>query len=132
MHVAITGASGLVGSNLASFLSTGGHAVSRMVRPGYGAKSGDVFWDPKTGSVESGKLEGIDAIVHLAGENLFGLWTASKRRRIRESRVQATRLLCESLSKLERKPKVFLSASAVGYYGDRGAERLNENSTMGK
>ena len=131
MHVAITGASGLVGSSLASFLSTGGHSVSRMIRPGHGAKSGDVFWDPKTGSIESGKLEGIDAVVHLAGENLFGLWTESKRRRIRESRVQATQLLCQSLAKLERKPKVFLSASAVGFYGDRGAERLNEDSTMG-
>jgi uncharacterized protein len=131
MHVLISGASGLIGSALAPFLTTGGHRVTRLVRSRGATPSDEAAWDPDTGEIDRTKLAGLDAVVHLAGENLFGLWTEAKRRRLRASRIEATRRLCESLSCMEQPPKVFLSASAVGYYGDRGEERLDEDARQG-
>lgn len=130
MRIAVTGASGLVGSALAPFLTTGGHEVHRLVRKTPGA--GEIGWDPAEGKLEAADLEGFDAIVHLAGENIAaGRWTARQKQKIRDSRVQGTRLLAETLARLERPPKVFVSASAIGIYGDRGDEILDEQSSAG-
>ena len=92
----------------------------------------EVSWDPAKGTIDAGKLEGFDAVVHLAGENIAGgRWTEQRKARIRDSRVQGTRLLCEALAKLANKPKTLISASAIGYYGERGDEILDESSPPG-
>lgn len=132
MNIAVTGASGLVGSALVPFLSTGGHRVVRVVRsvpkPGEDA----VHWDPQTGQLDPASLEGLDAVVHLAGENIAaGRWTAEQKARIQDSRVKSTGLLCETLAKLSQPPKVLVCASAIGYYGNRGDETLYEDSPAG-
>lgn len=130
MDVCITGASGLVGSTLTAFLTTGGHKVSPFVRKA--AKPGDIFWNPAENKIDAAALEGKSAVVHLAGEGIAsGRWTAAKKARIRDSRVVGTRLLCETLAKLKNPPKVLVSASAIGYYGDRADEELIETSTPG-
>lgn len=129
MHVAVTGASGLVGSTLLPLLSTGRHQVTRLVRRAAG--EGEATWDPASG-VEPSALEGVDAVVHLAGENIAAArWTAAAKQRIRDSRVQGTRVLSETLSRSPRPPKVLVSASAIGFYGNRGDEELTEDSAAG-
>lgn len=131
MIVAVTGATGLVGSTLVPFLTQSGHEVRRLVRRAARAPD-EVRWDPAAGTLDAAALEGVDAVVHLAGENIAsGRWTAAKMQRIRESRVGGTRLLAEGLAKLERKPRVVVCASAIGFYGDRGAEELTEASAPG-
>ena len=131
MHVAITGSSGLVGSVLVPFLTTGGHQVTRLVRRVVQG-DGEARWDPNSGFANPDALEGIDAVVHLAGENIAdGRWNAKRKAAIRDSRVDGTRNLCEALAKLERKPKVLVCASAIGYYGDRGDEVLDESASPG-
>ena len=132
LHVLVTGASGRVGSALVPFLTTGGHRVSRLVRSTPHPGQGEIPWYPETGSIATPALEGVDAVVHLAGENIAtGRWTAEKKAKIRASRVQGTRLLCEALAQLVHPPRVLVSASAIGYYGDRGAEGLHEASRPG-
>jgi ligand-binding SRPBCC domain-containing protein len=127
MKIAITGATGLVGSALTPFLTTGGHAVTRI-----GRREADVRWDPAAGVLDAERLEGQDAVVHLAGENIAARrWNAEQKARIRDSRVQGTRLLAGTLAKLRQPPRVLVSASAIGYYGDRGDEVLNEASPPG-
>ncbi len=128
LHVAVTGASGLLGSALLPFLTTGGHRVTRMVRGKAG--EGEVGWDPASGWIDAERLEGVDAVVHLAGENVGARWTAGRKRRMVESRVNGTRLLATTLSQLRRPPRVLLSASGVGAYGDRGDEVLTESSAI--
>jgi len=133
--VAVTGASGLVGSALVTGLTSAGHRVVRVVR-GAGAASvaGQRLarWDPASGALEPSALAGADAVVHLAGESVAGgRWTEAKKRRIRSSRVDVTRRLAEALLRLERPPRLLVSASAVGYYGDRGSEILREDSAPG-
>jgi len=130
MHVAVTGASGLVGRNLCAFLSTAGHRVTRIVRrPG----PDDVGWDPMQGRLDPAALEGVDAVVHLAGESILGLrWTAAKKRAIRESRVRGTRLLADTFAKMASPPATLVSASAVGFYGDRPDEVVDESSAPGQ
>jgi len=135
MNFVITGSTGLVGSALVPFLETRGHGVTRLLRPSTGvqAKENDVQWDPAATRVDSTALEGRDVVVHLAGDNIAsGRWTAAKKARIRDSRVQGTRVLCEAIAKLSQPPKAVLCASAVGFYGDRGEEVLDESSTPGK
>ncbi len=132
--VAVTGSTGLIGSALGPRLAAGGHSVVRLVRGPSAAAPGErrARWDPDTGAIEPG-LAGVDAIVHLAGENVAGgRWTEARKRRIRESRVEATRRLCETLARLPSPPRVLVCASAIGYYGDRGDEVLREESAPGE
>ena len=131
MRVAITGASGLIGNRLSSFLSENGHEVLALVRRN--ARSTDeVSWDPAGGHIDVDRLEGIDAVVHLAGENIAGgRWTTARKAAIRDSRVHGTRTLCDGLRRLDRRPRVLVSASAIGFYGDRGDEALTEESASG-
>lgn len=131
MHVAITGASGLVGSALAPLLTTGGHTVTRFVRRS--PKSGEAEWNPERGEVDAATLSSADAVVHLAGDNIAdGRWNRAKKQRILESRVQGTRAVAESIAKLENRPKTLVCASAIGWYGSRGDEWLDETSTSGE
>jgi uncharacterized protein (TIGR01777 family) len=131
MKVLVTGATGLVGRHLVPFLTTQGHEVFRLVRT-EPREANDIAWDPQTGMVLAARLEGLDAVVHLAGENIgHGRWTAAMKERIRASRVNGTQLLCETLAALQQKPKTLVCASAIGYYGDRGAEPMTEESTRG-
>lgn len=131
LSVAITGSSGLIGNSLLHFLTTGGHNVHRVVRHDPGPE--DIHWSPSEGTIDATAFEGLDAVVHLAGEPLIGArWTDEKKKRIRESRAKGTRLLSEALAKLNQPPKVLVSASAIGYYGDRGDEELAEDSAPGQ
>ncbi len=127
MKVAITGASGLLGTALTTALTADGHTVVPVSRTRRDADT--VVWNPRKGEIEADKLEGVDAVVHLAGENVFGLrWTQEKKERILASRVAGTELVAKTLAGLEKKPSVLVSASAIGYYGDRGDEILTEAS----
>jgi len=129
--VAISGASGLVGSQLGPFLTTGGHTVRRLVRSRPVGER-EILWDPASGVVEAKKLNDVDAVIHLAGETVFGPWTTAKKRRIHDSRAGGTRLLAEALAELDDPPSTFVSASAVGYYGDRGDEVVTEETPSGE
>lgn len=130
MRVAVTGASGLIGSAVVAALSGRGDEVVRLVRPG--SRGSGIRWDPASGQIDTPALEGLDAVVHLAGESIAALWTESRKRRILDSRVQGTSLLATSLGKLQRPPKVFVSASAIGYYGDHPAgEPVDESAPKG-
>lgn len=132
--VAVSGASGLVGRRLCAFLTTGGHRVRRLVRHltrGASADSDAIRWDPKEGSIDADALEGIDAVVHLAGESIASRWSEAKRRRILESRVRGTDLLARTLARLRRPPRVLVAASAVGFYGPRDAEPIDEETPSG-
>ncbi|MBC8353127.1 MAG: TIGR01777 family protein [Planctomycetes bacterium] len=130
MQIAITGSSGLVGSALVPFLTTGGHSVTRLVRRE--AAEGEVTWDPQAGSFDASPLDGIDAVVHLAGENIAASrWNPRVKQRMRDSRVVATRTLCEGLAKMSAPPKALICASAIGFYGDRGEEFLDEKAHPG-
>jgi uncharacterized protein (TIGR01777 family) len=131
MRIMLTGSNGLIGRALLPFLASDGHHVVRLVRSQTQAGDGQVLWDPAAGAIDTEKLEGLDAVVHLAGETIVGRWTAQKKARILESRAQGTRLLSESLVQRTNPPKVFASASAIGFYGDRGDEIVNESSPPG-
>jgi uncharacterized protein (TIGR01777 family) len=129
MNVLISGATGMIGSALTRELERGGHRVSRLTRSPRGGN--DIRWDPDAGTID-GSLEGHHAVVHLAGESIAeGRWTPSRKERIMQSRKKGTRLLAEKISALPTPPEVLVSASAVGYYGDRGDEVLREDSSPG-
>ncbi len=129
MNVLISGATGLIGSALIPELEAGGHGVTRLSRSQSGPDT--IRWDPEAGTIE-GDLEGTEAVVHLAGESIAqGRWSPQKKQQILDSRVKGTRLLAEKISGLPTPPKVMVSASAVGYYGDRGEEVLKEESSPG-
>jgi uncharacterized protein (TIGR01777 family) len=131
MKVLVTGSTGLIGTALIELLRTEGHSPVRLRRGGR-ADAGDIFWNPDKGEIDSSSLEGFDAVVHLAGENIAsGRWTPERKRSILDSRVKGTSLLAKSLAQLQRPPKVLVSSSAIGYYGDRGEEVLTEDSPAG-
>jgi uncharacterized protein (TIGR01777 family) len=132
MHVLVTGSTGLVGSALLPALTHSGHRVTRLVRSQPRSGEAAVRWDPAAGTVDVAGLVGLDAVVHLAGENIASArWTPEQKAKIRDSRVKGTQLLCQSLAQLAQPPKVLVCASAIGYYGDRGAEVLREDSAPG-
>ena len=133
MKVLVSGSTGFIGSALLRDLAGEGHVVTRLVRRSPGEKGDGVPWNPSAATVDPGGLEGHDAVVHLAGENLAdSSWSPEKKARIRTSRVEGTRMLCGSLARLKHPPGVLVCASAVGYYGDRGREILREDSPPGK
>ena len=130
MKVLVSGATGLVGVGLVGLLQARGDQVLRLTR---GSVPGRISWNPQAGVLDPQALEGLDAVVHLAGENIAGgRWTPARKQRIRESRVQGTRLLCERLAQLRQRPAVLACASAIGYYGDRGEEELREDCPPGQ
>jgi uncharacterized protein (TIGR01777 family) len=130
MRVVISGSSGLIGRALAITLSARGDEVTALVRRS--PHAGEARWDPVSGSIDAGALEGADAVVHLAGAGIGDKrWSTARRHEIVSSRVQATTLLAQTLAGLDQPPSVLVSASAVGYYGDRGDEELTEDSRSG-
>lgn len=130
MRVAITGASGFVGTSLVGELARAGHAVLTVGRARRSGPQPDIKWDAAT-TLDAAALEGVDAVVHLAGESIAQRWTDEARRAIRDSRVQGTSLLARTLASLDRKPPVLVSMSAIGIYGDRGDEILDESAALG-
>lgn len=130
MDVVISGSRGLIGSALRKSLHEDGHRVTALVRPGSSQQG--IRWDPDAGDIDAARLEGVDAVVHLAGEGIAShRWSEDQRRRIRHSRVKGTTVLSEALAQLTRKPKVVVSGSAIGWYGDRGDTELTEASAGG-
>ena len=126
----MSGASGLVGSALAPFLTARGHDVARLVRRAPGL--GEARWDPAAREIDRDALERADGLVHLSGENVFsGRWNAAKKAAIRASRVDSTRFLSETIAGMTRRPRTFVAASAIGYYGNRGNDPLTEESASG-
>ena len=132
MRVLVTGSSGLVGSALTPFLEDKGHRVRRLLR--HPSPSSDATsWNPADGNFAAGGLEGLDGVVHLAGENIAGgRWTPARKARIRDSRVEGTRRLSEALAGTPVPPRVLVSASAIGLYGDRGDDALDEDALPGR
>lgn len=131
-RVAISGASGLVGTDLSAFLGTAGYRVHSLVRRKPREGSDEIEWRPGEGRIDAAALEGVDAVIHLAGESLLGRWSEEKKRRIRSSRVEGTDVIARTLASLDRPPRVLVSASAIGFYGDRGDELLDEDSAAGE
>lgn len=131
MRIAVTGSSGLIGSALRSSLEGDGHDVVRVVRSDGGP--GTVRWDIDAGTIDAAGLEGLDGVVHLAGEGIAsGRWSDAHKRAVLESRTRSTALLSRTLAGLDAPPPVLLSGSAIGYYGDRGDEELTEASPAGE
>lgn len=128
-RILISGASGLVGSALVPYLESNGCEVTRLVRRS-GRSFREIQWDPMQ-RIDPNLVSGFDAVIHLSGESVAGRWTSGKKRLIRESRVVSTRNLSQALACAEKKPAVFLCASAIGYYGNRGDEILDEESQPG-
>ncbi len=132
MDVAITGSSGLIGTRLRADLAAAGHRPIRLVRRAPAAGADEIRWDPAAGDIDAASLEGVDAVVHLAGAGIGDeKWTDERKRLVLESRTKSTRLLAETLAGLDRPPARFLSGSAIGWYGDRGDEVLTETSDHG-
>ncbi len=130
MKIVISGASGLIGTQLVAKLSNNGHEVVRLVRRS--PKSGEIQWNPKTGTLDAAALEGVDAVIHLSGAGIGDKrWTSGYRKEILDSRTATTALLATTMASLSRKPSVFLSGSAIGIYGARNDEQLTEVSTHG-
>jgi len=128
--IAITGATGLIGGALVARLGALGHTVRRLTRTPRAA--GDVGWDPAAGRLDPAALDGVDGVVNLAGRSIADRWTDATKADILRSRVQGTRLVAESMVRVARPPRVLVSASAIGYYGERGDEILDESSAPGE
>ena len=130
MKIAIAGSSGLVGSALIPILQSDGNQITRLVRSS--PKPGEIEWHPNQDKVSALSLEGFEAIINLAGENIAGgRWTDDQKRKIRDSRMNGTHLLSEAIAQMKSKPRVFICASATGIYGDRDDETLDEQSESG-
>ncbi|HEX2780512.1 MAG TPA: TIGR01777 family oxidoreductase [Gemmatimonadaceae bacterium] len=132
LRIAITGATGFLGRALVARLAARGHSPVPITRHRDGAGRDAILWDPERGELHPQALAGIDAVVHLAGENLAQRWTDEAKRKIRDSRVKSTELLARTIAAMERAPRTWLSGSAVGIYGDRGDELLDESSPRGQ
>jgi hypothetical protein len=132
LRVLVSGASGPIGAALLAFLKAGGFTVTRLVRGSASGNNKDqIAWDPSR-PLSPDVVSGFDAVIHLAGESIVGRWTESKKRRIIDSRVQGTGHIAEAVAKAAQPPRVFISASAVGYYGSRGDEILREDCSSGE
>ena len=132
MDIAITGASGLIGSALSASLIADGHRPIALVRRDVDAGADEIRWDPAGGTIDAASLEGVDGVVHLAGAGIGDKrWNAERKALILDSRVDGTKLLAEALAGLDRPPAVLVSGSGIGYYGDRGDEQLDESSSKG-
>lgn len=130
MRVAITGSSGLIGTALRSALTERGDTIVRVVRGNAGPD--DCLWDIDAGTIDAAALDGVDAVVHLAGEGIGeSKWTPEQKAKIRDSRANGTALIAKTIASLDNLPSVFLSGSAIGFYGDRGDEKLTEASPRG-
>lgn len=137
IRVLVSGSTGLIGSALVPFLTSQGHEVARLLRQGSSVPDTDhnerIRWDPYDAKVDLRLLEGFDAVVHLAGDNIASeRWSDAKKKKILHSRLKPTQILCQALNELQKPPAVLIAASAIGYYGDRGAEELDENSAPGE
>src|SRR2546425_10442324 len=131
MRIVVSGSTGLIGSALTKALHARHHEVVPLVRRRVSPGERAIAWDPERDTSDGAALEAADAVIHLAGENVFGRWSPAKKQRIRDSRVGGTRLLCDALAGLQRRPTTLLAASAIGYYGDRGDEPVTEESAPG-
>ncbi len=130
--IAVSGASGMVGTALAERLQASGRKVVAITRSEGSSYEESIRWDPESGLINPGRLESVDAVVHLAGENIAGgRWNEKRKAKIRSSRVQGTRSLVQSIAAVQQRPKVLVCASAIGYYGDRGDQELTESSDPG-
>ncbi|MDZ7630654.1 MAG: TIGR01777 family oxidoreductase [Gemmatimonadaceae bacterium] len=131
LTVAITGGTGMIGSALTALLRTGGHTVRWITRTPDAAR-GDIGWDPGSRALDPADLEGVDAVIHLAGANVGERWTTEHRRAIVDSRTVGTRTLVAAMLKMSKPPRVLISASAVGYYGDTGSTLIDESAPKGE
>jgi uncharacterized protein (TIGR01777 family) len=132
MNIVVSGSTGVIGSALTQALNRRDHEVVPLVRRRVSPGEKAVAWDPERGSIDRAGLAGADAVIHLAGENVFGRWSPAKKQRISDSRVKGTCLLSDALAGLQRPPATLLAASAIGYYGDRGDEPVTEESGPGE
>jgi len=132
MKIAVSGSSGLVGGTLVPLLTAAGDDVRRLVRGDAAGHPDAIAWDPERGTIDAAALTGVDAIVHLAGENIAGgRWNDERKRRIRASRVNGTTLVAQTLAKMQHPPRVLVCASAIGFYGPRGDEPVDESAAPG-
>src|SRR6266566_2542554 len=132
MKIVVSGSTGLIGSALTRALARRGDEVVPLVRRRVAPGEQALAWDPERGTMDRAGLEGTDAVIHLAGENVFGRWSPAKKQRIYDSRVKGTRLVSDTLAGVHRPPATLLAASAIGYYGDRGEEAVTEESAPGE
>jgi uncharacterized protein len=131
LRILLSGGSGLVGGLLKPSLVLAGHRVDSLVRCMPRANQNEIQWDPLAGTIDSAALEGADAAIHLSGENIAVRWTAARKQRFFDSRVRSADTLCQALAKLQKPPRVLIAASAIGFYGDRGDEVVDEDSPAG-
>jgi len=131
MKIAVGGSTGLVGSALVPFLTTGGHEVVRLTRSGRGADENSIEWNPSAGTIDAAGLEGCEAVVHLGGKNIACRWSSSTKEVLKNSRVESAALLSRTLAEMDNPPKVFVCASAIGYYGHRGDDVMTEDAPPG-
>jgi hypothetical protein len=131
MKILISGSHGFIGSAVFESLKKQGHTLRRLIRPMQAAHSDEVFWTPAEQYIERSKLTGTEAVIHLAGENIFGRWNDKKKQAIYDSRIAGTAFLCKTLADLTPAPKVLVCASAIGYYGSRGEHECIETADPG-
>ena len=131
--ILIAGSSGLIGTQLVAFLDTGDHEVWRLVRRESDSNKNEITWNPSKGEINAKELEGFDVVIHLGGVGIGDKrWSKKRKAAIKDSRIKSTELLSKTLASLEDKPDLFMLGSAIGYYGNRGDEELDESSSCGE